>query len=524
MKINGFGMSRTQETLRKDQDKQTKEKNSTTKPQDKTDTYSISPEARARMGAKTQGSNPDGRNVTEEKPHKKNNSATVLPSDSTPTTLPNHGETLMQELKLETAVEGKTLYFTNEQAEVQATQSLVVSGAYEQYGVLGPKQDIEGSYTGDYANNSWETTFPSHNPPESTYTGADFDNFMAYNQSVRDDITNSINKLLKDNNVVIPEGVEFDISVDPYDYKIHVTGVNGQTLDPELEKQIEDALNKGNNGKNLYDHINYVNDRFQLDDPDTIKDGVATKPHYLNPQLNAWHTEHSEATNKLRVIEFVEEYTGFKFDELEHRDGAWYTPNGENAWSVVSKNFLSEAGTGELGAAAQVLSAMGQHYQKLAQNGFDGLEDRNLSITFSGGKLYDYGTAQGIGEGQDDWSDELGTEYKKVSEAQAKHNAIIEERTEKWKAEQAGKSEAMFKENAKNTMAELFASGNTGMMMAMLEHNGEDTMRDVLGNDLFNKYFEKVSDTDNMADKIREILNGTANQYSLLDTLLPNKS
>ncbi|MFI3255344.1 MAG: DUF4885 family protein [Eubacteriales bacterium] len=507
MKINGFGkefgVSRTHETRPKDQDKQTKEKNSTTKPQEKGDTYSISPEARARMGAKTQGSKPDGHNVTEEKPHKKNNSATVLPSDSTPTTLPNHGETLMQELELETAVEGKTLYLTSEQAEVQATQSLVVSSAYELYGVLGPKQDIEGSYTGDYANNSWETTFPPHNPPEWTNTVEYFDNFMAYNQSVRDDISDSINKLLKDNNVVIPEGVEFDISVDPYDYKIHVTGVDGQALDPELEKQIEDALNKGDNGKNLYDHINYVNKKFNLYDPDTLKDGVEFKKHYLYPELSAWSEEHAEGQNKLTVMKFVEEYTGFNFDELEHRDGAWYTPDGENAWSVASKNFLSKAAeSGELSGAVQVLSPMGEYYQKMAQGGFDALEDRNLSITYSGGKLYDYGSSQGIGEGQDDWSEVLGTEYKKESEAMAKYQAGVDERIAKLEANKT-------KPNNFNEV---------------LSDDWEEHFMELVRADM-----GKSSTTSGEVTSVEELLkqlmnNGNTQQQTLLDTLLSNKS
>ncbi|MFI3255471.1 MAG: hypothetical protein R3Y63_14225 [Eubacteriales bacterium] len=90
-------------------------------------------------------------------------------------------------------------------------------------------------------------------------------------------------------------------------------------------------------------------------------------------------------------------------------------------------------------------------------------------------------------------------------------------------AKTAEELESEGKENLKNTMAELYSSGNAPMMMAFLDYNGEDYMKEALGDDLFSKYFAELTGTENTADKIREILNGTAQNNTLLESLFPSK-
>ncbi|MFI3255709.1 MAG: DUF4885 family protein [Eubacteriales bacterium] len=482
MKINGFGMSRTQETLRKDQDKQTKEKNSTTKPQGKADTYSISPEAKAKMEevAKQQQKVGEKPEEPQQGKGKLNNHVSELRSAS--------------EDGLVLTAEQISAYSSG----VEESELLTSNPNYDLYGVLGPKQDIEGSYTGDYANNSWETTFPPHNPPEFSFTGEGFDNFMAYNQSVRDDISDSISKLLKDNNVVIPEGVEFDISVDPYDYKIHVTGVDGQTLDPELEKQIEDALNKGDNGKNLYEHIDYVNYQFLLSRPGWTPSGE-TESSYLQPQVNAWGSEYNEGYEKLHLVNFIQDNTGYSFDELEHRDGEWYTPDGENAWAKASTEYIKKFSSEDLYFASEYVGKVAGLYQKVAENGLDALEDRNLSITYSGGNLSDYGTAQGIGEGQKDWVEDFRAETIIAGEMWNEMIAYVEERN---KGNESKPNN--FNEDLSDDWEERFMELVRADMGKNSTTSGEVTSVEELLKQLMN--------------------NGNTQQQTLLDTLLSNKS
>ncbi|MFI3255340.1 MAG: DUF4885 family protein [Eubacteriales bacterium] len=406
MKINGFGMSRTNETLRKDQDKQTKEKNSTTKPQEKADTYSISPEAKAKMEevAKQQEKVGEKPEEPQQGKGKINNHVSELRSAS------EDGMVLTEE-QISACSSG-----VEEVSLITTTPTYVEQP--DEYGVLGPKQDIEGSFTGEYEYNSAETTIP-----ETERLGfyvietvEDFDTFMSYNLTAREQITNAINQALSENGIVIPEGVEFDISVDPYNFDIHVTGVNGQTLDPELEKQIELALNKGDNGRNLYSHICAVNQTFVLSDPDSVEFGGQFEKSYLTDQFDAWRNAYYESTWKTYAVGFIEDYTGYDFDELEYRDGTWYTPDGDHAWSTAQSNFLDTVPQGEKSAAIMAISGIAKGYQSIYQNGYDNVDDRNMTITYSGGALYDYGSAQGLGEGQTDWVEEVRTEIGKFEE------------------------------------------------------------------------------------------------------------
>ncbi len=75
-----------------------------------------------------------------------------------------------------------------------------------------------------------------------------------WNDEVRRGMNDSINRLFAENGIDIPEGADLRLRVDPYEYKIHAGGV-----DEALARQIEEVLNRGNNGRYLYEHLRWCN-------------------------------------------------------------------------------------------------------------------------------------------------------------------------------------------------------------------------------------------------------------------------
>lgn len=73
---------------------------------------------------------------------------------------------------------------------------------------------------------------------------------MQANQACRDQIGQSIQDILAENGIELPADTSFRLTVDQ-DYTIHVTGLE----DEEQTTAIEQALNRGDNGKNLYNHL-----------------------------------------------------------------------------------------------------------------------------------------------------------------------------------------------------------------------------------------------------------------------------
>lgn len=73
---------------------------------------------------------------------------------------------------------------------------------------------------------------------------------MQANQACREQIGQSIQDLLAEDGIELPAGAAFRLTVDQ-DYTIHVTGLE----DEEQATTVEQALNCGDNGKNLYNHL-----------------------------------------------------------------------------------------------------------------------------------------------------------------------------------------------------------------------------------------------------------------------------
>lgn len=69
--------------------------------------------------------------------------------------------------------------------------------------------------------------------------------------AARNQIDQSVQTLLAENGIDLADDTSFRLTVDPTSYSIKVSGLE----DDALTEAIEQALNRGDNGKNLYDHL-----------------------------------------------------------------------------------------------------------------------------------------------------------------------------------------------------------------------------------------------------------------------------
>ena len=195
---------------------------------------------------------------------------------------------------------------------------------------------------------------------------------------MRNGINNSVNQLFEENGIIIPEGTDLRLRVDPYDYNIHVSGV-----DEALARQIEQVLNQGKNGKYLYEHLRWCNPAYN---------GFEQPKQYL------YDTAYQ---GKAVMWHFVNDLTGLDMRKLENKDGIIYTPDGQNLWDVVTERYNELRANGEIDDLPMV-SLYGD-YKVFAKEGWDNEEERGLTIGYKNGSLYDIDTDYGYGSGQRTW-------------------------------------------------------------------------------------------------------------------------
>lgn len=150
-------------------------------------------------------------------------------------------------------------------------------------------------------------------------------------------------------------------SVDPYSYQITVTGV-----DDETKVAMEQALNVGDNGKNLFKHIYNC----------SIQDGCNSS------QVN------KESKSKYEAYQQVYKFTGLKLDELTERNGTYYTSKGEDVLSLVNKKINESA---EVPSAYKdaVKSWIQSLVSEISVKGWSNVSDMTLNILYSASGLED---------------------------------------------------------------------------------------------------------------------------------------
>ncbi len=201
---------------------------------------------------------------------------------------------------------------------------------------------------------------------------------------VRSQVSQSVNDLIQKNGINLPEGASFRLNVNPYDYYIRVEGLE----DEELAQAIERALNIGENGKRLYEHIEFSNP-------------AGFDQFYSHLNLPAYSQYTNANVWKRSLYLTVEELTGYDIRTLERHDGTFWTPGGKDLWTVLCN--ADTTGKYDLREAHDAI------FHQLARDGWDSTPDAWRGLTYQDGTLRQPDELLGK-EKESDWQKRLWDE------------------------------------------------------------------------------------------------------------------
>ena len=212
----------------------------------------------------------------------------------------------------------------------------------------------------------------------------DNDRIMFKRQTINRQISNILSGAGIDT-AGIPDTCTF--TVDPYSYYISVDGV-----DDSLKQSMEQTLNQGSNGKNLYKHILTC----------STQDGCNSSQVSADSKL------------KFQAFQQVYEYTRLKLNELEEKGGTYYTKDGEDIKELVSA-AVDKSGTVPGNYKAQVKQWICGMISDISGKGWNNVADMKLSILFQSDRLID--TKQSIVYSQEsEWiKDIIGSSWYSVT-------------------------------------------------------------------------------------------------------------
>ena len=216
---------------------------------------------------------------------------------------------------------------------------------------------------------------------------------MTINQNTRDQIEGAIRNTLMQNGITLPEGASFNLAVDPYDHYISVLGLE----DTSMTTLIEQLLNTGNNGRNLYYHIQACNPEMY---------GFETPEQYTKIDQM-----------KSSLFHMVKDLSGLDIRTLTRAGNTFKTPDGKDLWEVLTK-AASALPKGD-GTTGVDINDYRKIYEEIAKNGWQ--DDPGLSLTYRDGSLYDIGTENGYGPGQTAWQDWVRNNPAEVAERVMKY-------------------------------------------------------------------------------------------------------
>ena len=188
---------------------------------------------------------------------------------------------------------------------------------------------------------------------------------IAYNYEIQMWRTGKINGVNYQDSLF--RGIEVDgtkdctFTVDPYSYEITVDGV-----DEETKMRMQNALNVGDNGKNLYKHIYYC----------STQDGCEST------QIT------KESKMKYEAYHQVYSYTGYELDKLEEKNGTYYTESGEDILDLVN-HAVEDTGKVPKEYKQQMKNWIHDLVSTMSVKGWNNVSDMTLSILYGKGGLKD---------------------------------------------------------------------------------------------------------------------------------------
>lgn len=187
-----------------------------------------------------------------------------------------------------------------------------------------------------------------------------------YSRSV---INQQICTLLAEHGIEITKQTDLKFQIDPYTYKLTVSG----NADKDKLLTMEKILNMGDNAKNIWAHAwTCMHDS---DNEIVNSQGSQTKA----AQSSLWH-------------EFYQT-TGYDIRNVVYQDGTFVTEDGTDLLKLYKQKASNIAG----------MELYTERLLKFVRNGWNTANDLNITIGFNSNGLYDMGQENGYGTNQTLW-------------------------------------------------------------------------------------------------------------------------
>ena len=200
----------------------------------------------------------------------------------------------------------------------------------------------------------------------------------------RESVNTQFQQLLDKYSISIPKDTNLTFTIDPYDYKVSVSGID----DKNLSSLVEDVLNTASNSKELFSHI-------------------------YNSTLDNNSQVSKEKSDKKTLFHEIKNRTGYDLRDLENIDGKFLTKDGTDILELYKTGVINSKNIPEE-YKGMVFELYSGKLIELAKKGFENIEDLNLSIDYKNGSFYDLGQSENFGTGKTKWIDELKASKSKT--------------------------------------------------------------------------------------------------------------
>ena len=206
------------------------------------------------------------------------------------------------------------------------------------------------------------------------------------NEFNREKVNEQFGQLLDRYNITIPQDTKLTFTIDPYRFKVEVSG----TDDINLISKVENAINSAENGEQLFYHI----DNSEWEN---------------NSQFS------SEKSLKKSIYDDIKRETGYELDTLEVVNGKFVTKDGIDIFELTKKNIKEGTTIVPKEFQSFVIDHIYNKLENLAKVGFDGVPDLILSIDYENGSFYDIGQSKNFGTSKTQWIDDFEEKYSAES-------------------------------------------------------------------------------------------------------------
>ena len=200
----------------------------------------------------------------------------------------------------------------------------------------------------------------------------------------REAVNTQFQQLLDKYSISIPKDTNLTFTIDPYDYKVSVSGID----DKNLSSLIEDVLNTASNSKELFSHI-------------------------YNSTLDNNSQVSKEKSDKKTLFHEIKNRTGYDLRELENVDGKFLTQDGTDILELYKTGVINSKNIPEE-YKGMVFELYSGKLKELGKKGFENVPDLVLSIDYKNGSFYDLGQSENFGTGKTKWIDELKASKSKT--------------------------------------------------------------------------------------------------------------